>query len=408
MVRPTSGGQGTGGSEPKRPSPRGESAGEPRDFWEDLLPPPSPFRPDGLQEGSADAIALWKSIARYLEYAARVYQHLWTSCAGWPPPPDPALIRPPLLLQHARRFWQLAGDTKAETERYPRVCLRVRAVVADDDDTVFDVTTTMTGSPEPTPETEILVHPDYMWNSTFHCLHLEDAERLRERIRAAFAYLNRNYPAMATIAGWQRDLFAMTADLLEACERIVSELAELGTSVPVTTPLFHHMFEPTAGEIAQQLIAAVGAFQLAPPAIEVAAPAVFDRTHAELPVERRSTGGTADGEAEPESTSPDQPVAGTDDECIPSADFTTVRWFGTRYEFTKNQAAVVRVLWEQWEKRAGSLSQETIAERVRSDYPGSLRLRDVFKEAKGQHPAWEKMIRKVRSGTFELFPEKPR
>lgn len=94
-------------------------------------------------------------------------------------------------------------------------------------------------------------------------------------------------------------------------------------------------------------------------------------------------------------------------DCVPSDDFTTVRWFGTRYEFTRNQAAVVRLLWEQWEKRAGSLSQETIAERVRGDYPDGFRLRDVFRQAKGQHPAWDTMIRKVRNGTFALFPEKP-
>ncbi len=83
-----------------------------------------------------------------------------------------------------------------------------------------------------------------------------------------------------------------------------------------------------------------------------------------------------------------------------SSDFTFVYWFGTEHTFTKTQAACVRVLWEEWEKKTPALSEETIIEKAGSQ--GS-RLRDVFKsKKKGIHEAWGTMIVEAGKGSFQL------
>jgi len=70
-----------------------------------------------------------------------------------------------------------------------------------------------------------------------------------------------------------------------------------------------------------------------------------------------------------------------------SADFRSVRWFGTEYVFTPTQAACVRVLWGAWEEGSSVVSQTTILDKADSR---GARLRDVFE--KGKHPAWKTMI----------------
>jgi hypothetical protein len=80
-----------------------------------------------------------------------------------------------------------------------------------------------------------------------------------------------------------------------------------------------------------------------------------------------------------------------------SSDFSTVQWYGTQYDFTKTQAACVKVLWEAWENKTPGISEETILENAGSC--GS-RLRDVFD--KGKHRAWGTMIVKAGKGRFQL------
>jgi len=87
-----------------------------------------------------------------------------------------------------------------------------------------------------------------------------------------------------------------------------------------------------------------------------------------------------------------------------SDDFTYVCWYKTEYEFTKLQAACVKVLWDAWENKTPVLKEETILDKA-----GSLgsRLRDVFKEKKGMNAAWGTMIVSSSKGCFRLRePEK--
>lgn len=84
-----------------------------------------------------------------------------------------------------------------------------------------------------------------------------------------------------------------------------------------------------------------------------------------------------------------------------SEDFTSVHWCGNDYNFTKTQAACVKVLCEAWENKTPALKEETILEKAGSC---GNRLRDVFD--KGKHPAWGKMIVTVGKGRFQL--QKPK
>lgn len=98
-------------------------------------------------------------------------------------------------------------------------------------------------------------------------------------------------------------------------------------------------------------------------------------------------------------------------EAAHSLDFRSVRWFGTRYDFTSTQAACLKILWNCWEQGTPGIGELTILEAAGS---GADRLRDVF--GKGKHPAWGKLIRPTTQGAFELAednkknphtPEKP-
>jgi hypothetical protein len=93
-----------------------------------------------------------------------------------------------------------------------------------------------------------------------------------------------------------------------------------------------------------------------------------------------------------------------------SADFTSVKWFGVDYRFKKGlQAESVRALWEAWENGTPSLSEQTIAEKIRSRNE-RFRLAHVFKPIdkktgkRQTHPAWGTMIKPAGKGLFKLAP----
>jgi hypothetical protein len=85
-----------------------------------------------------------------------------------------------------------------------------------------------------------------------------------------------------------------------------------------------------------------------------------------------------------------------------SPDFLSVNWFGTPYTFRPNQqAAVVRVLWEEFDAGGHGLGKQTIKDRIESraeDY----RVRSSFKTSKGTHEAFGTMIQEIRPGVFAL------
>jgi hypothetical protein len=91
-----------------------------------------------------------------------------------------------------------------------------------------------------------------------------------------------------------------------------------------------------------------------------------------------------------------------------SEDFTSVNWFGVKYQFTKGlQAESVRLLWEAWENDTPSLSEKTIGERAGSS-SDRFRLEHVFKPANKKtgkrepHRAWGAMIVRAGKGLFKL------
>jgi hypothetical protein len=83
-----------------------------------------------------------------------------------------------------------------------------------------------------------------------------------------------------------------------------------------------------------------------------------------------------------------------------SVDFRSVFWFGDEYSFTGNQAAAVKILWENWKNGTPDVSGEYIATEISSD---SKRARDIFKE----HPALGSMICQGQTkGTYRLTEPK--
>ena len=92
-----------------------------------------------------------------------------------------------------------------------------------------------------------------------------------------------------------------------------------------------------------------------------------------------------------------------------SDDFTSVDWYGRRYEFAKgNQAQAVRVLWKAWEDGGHSLTQETIRDRIGSA-ADQFQLSKTFRTRKPdggyeQHPAWGTMIQEASKGCYKLVP----
>ena len=106
-----------------------------------------------------------------------------------------------------------------------------------------------------------------------------------------------------------------------------------------------------------------------------------------------------------------RPVAEADRPvCEHSIDFTSVSWFGTKFDFTKTQAACVRLLWAEWEKQEGfCLSEATIGEQIMSAAT-PFRLRHVFRCRDGgrsrMHRAWGQMIVPAGKGKFGLASPK--
>jgi hypothetical protein len=94
--------------------------------------------------------------------------------------------------------------------------------------------------------------------------------------------------------------------------------------------------------------------------------------------------------------------------CTHSSDFRSVCWFGAAYVFTPGQAAVVKVLWEQWERGTPDIGEAAILEEAEVQ---SRRLMDLFRQrVNGKlvpHPAWGAMIQMgATKGTFRLaLPE---
>jgi len=79
---------------------------------------------------------------------------------------------------------------------------------------------------------------------------------------------------------------------------------------------------------------------------------------------------------------------------VASADYRSVKWFGTSYTFTKSQAACVKLLWEAWKADTPELNGLTVVADAKVD---QCRLVDVFKSKGKMHPAWGTMI--VPGGT---------
>jgi hypothetical protein len=80
-----------------------------------------------------------------------------------------------------------------------------------------------------------------------------------------------------------------------------------------------------------------------------------------------------------------------------SRGFRTVKWFGTDYSFTANQAVVVKLLWEAWENGTPDVGQEDL--RTEADIESQLR--HLFRD----HPAWNRMIGPGKTkGTIRLHP----
>ena len=81
-----------------------------------------------------------------------------------------------------------------------------------------------------------------------------------------------------------------------------------------------------------------------------------------------------------------------------SADFASVRWYGTEYQFTKQQAAAISEWWHAWENGTPDLFDETVLTEIsaRGRKPS---LHNIFKG----HPAWGNMIVTGKSkGTHRL------
>lgn len=68
-----------------------------------------------------------------------------------------------------------------------------------------------------------------------------------------------------------------------------------------------------------------------------------------------------------------------------SPDFRSVNWYGTPHEFTGQQAACVKVLWQAWKNGTPAVGDATVLETAGSD---SERLPLVFRN----HEAWGTMI----------------
>ncbi len=100
------------------------------------------------------------------------------------------------------------------------------------------------------------------------------------------------------------------------------------------------------------------------------------------------------------------------DEPQHSEDFTSVNWYGQKYQFTQGQALCIKCLWEAYEQGTPTLREKTIGERIRSA-SDHFRLSHAFrittkKSRSRQHPAWGNMIIRAGKGTYRLTEPKPK
>lgn len=103
-------------------------------------------------------------------------------------------------------------------------------------------------------------------------------------------------------------------------------------------------------------------------------------------------------EADPQATSADKCTGGgpsVREECAHSDDFSSVRWFGTVYDFTPNQAKCVAVLWDHWNRGGLAVSSQRIRDTAEVE---AERLDVVFRG----HPAWGTMIVAAAKGSYRL------
>lgn len=84
--------------------------------------------------------------------------------------------------------------------------------------------------------------------------------------------------------------------------------------------------------------------------------------------------------------------------CDHSYDFRAVVWFGTPHKFTEKQAAVVAVLWADWERGCPDVGAAALMVAAGSE---TGRMDDLFRG----HAAWGTMIVKGASkGSYRLEP----
>lgn len=84
-----------------------------------------------------------------------------------------------------------------------------------------------------------------------------------------------------------------------------------------------------------------------------------------------------------------------------SSDFRSVHWFGEDYTFTAEQAAIVKMLWKNWENGTPDIGQLTLLEAVGSAMAENSqpRLSKLFQN----HPAYGPMIVPgATKGSFRL------
>jgi hypothetical protein len=80
---------------------------------------------------------------------------------------------------------------------------------------------------------------------------------------------------------------------------------------------------------------------------------------------------------------------------VHSPDFHSVNWFGTVHVFSKLQADIVRILWENWENGTPAVGLDYIKTHSGSD---SDKLASLFKK----HSAWKTMIVERGKGVYAL------
>jgi hypothetical protein len=86
-----------------------------------------------------------------------------------------------------------------------------------------------------------------------------------------------------------------------------------------------------------------------------------------------------------------------------SADFRVVKWYGTEYRFTPNQALIFQRLWEDRQRGGSGLNTKALLNDIEQ-----CRVADVFrdkKEENGMHRAWKKLIGSFRKpkGIYRLI-----